>query len=317
MTFSRNLNINIEQDLKDYLLQLLNENHLSNSYGIICGNRYSETINKMSLEDLIKSFLKLKSRLIRQQKYHVYMSKELKSNPLYRIFAQRIHKLKRHFKSGKDIRGFLSTNVNDFINTEDGLLRDWGIHHLHFEKSFYRGSKKRTNEILFVMIQNNNVYFIDIFKHNDWLNLEALKIIYRNWEKALEPFELKNITPDVFTEEQFKNLRKNDVGYAIGFDNKNQAYSPSLNPYSNLNIMSKSVQLLALIEKFEQSIKENKDNIFAQTITKLNKDIQNISIKVKFDSKNHVIQYYDESLKTAFMLDDILVKNTLLGYGII
>ena len=75
------------------------------------------------------------------------MSKELKSNPKYKIFAKRIHKIKRYFKDRKDIRGFLSTNVNNFINTEDNLLRDWGIHHLHFEKSFYKGSKKRTDEI--------------------------------------------------------------------------------------------------------------------------------------------------------------------------
>ena len=274
-------------------------------------------INQMDLENLIRSFLRLQSRLIKQQKYHVYMSNELKSNPQYKKFAKRIHKIKRYFKSGKDIRGFLSTNVNDFINTEDGLLRDWGIHHLHFEKSFYKGSKKRTNEILFVMIQNDNVYFIDIFKHNDWLNLEALKIIYRNWKSALEPFKLENITPDIFTEEQFKNLRKNDVGYTIGFDKGHCAYSPNLNPYSNTNITCKTVQLLAIIEKIEQHIKENKDLILNQTISELKKDIENINIKVDFDPQNHTIQYYDESLKIGFKLDDNLLENTLINYGII
>lgn len=245
------------------------------------------------------------------------MSKELKSNPKYKIFAKRIHKIKRYFKDGKDIRGFLSTNVNNFINTEDNLLRDWGIHHLHFEKSFYKGSKKRTDEILFFMIQNDNVYFIDIFNHNDWLNLEALKIIYKNWKNALAPFKLENVTPDIFTEEQLKNLRKYDIGYTIGFDNMDCAYSPSLNPYSNFNITQKTVQLLAIIKKFEQFIEKDKENIFKQAISHLHKETEHINIKVNFDYKNHVIQYYDKSLNIGFKLDNNFLENTLINYELI
>lgn len=106
--------------------------------------------------------------------------------------------------------------VFDFApDSEDSLLLDWGLHHIHLFLTNKR-NQQNDNILLFIMKQSDTIYFIDILTHQDFFNFNLLEIIHRNWKTALEPYKV-NITPDVLTEKNFRNLRKNNVGYTIGF----------------------------------------------------------------------------------------------------
>lgn len=59
--------------------------------------------------------------------------------------------------------------------SEDGLLMDWGLHHIHFIPAYT--PKKRTNEILFIMERPDKIYFVDIFAHGDWVKLKSLVLL--------------------------------------------------------------------------------------------------------------------------------------------
>ena len=72
----------------------------------------------------------------------------------------------------------------------DGLLYDWGIHHLHLGETFSApGYVKRTGPVLFAIFRNDNVYFIDIRDHVGWSDKGLLEIVNENWPELLSIYK--------------------------------------------------------------------------------------------------------------------------------
>lgn len=67
----------------------------------------------------------------------------------------------------------------------DGLLADWGIHHLHL--SMEPGKERlvrRTRDLLFAIFRPDDAYFLGIYPHLEWAPLEALETVVGNWPTA-------------------------------------------------------------------------------------------------------------------------------------
>lgn len=140
-----------------------------------------------------KYFNMLNKKLV-QIPRQVLISKELYQSQYYNKYKKVINCLKSLIEKGEDISAYLSKKI-DAIDYNDGLLNDWGIHHLHLSTEKESNSKfnKRTGELLFVRFQNDKAYFINIYKHNNWAKKEVIQIVHRNWEEDFKSFRLEGV----------------------------------------------------------------------------------------------------------------------------
>jgi len=283
-----------KEDLRRYILSQLDETYLNNKLNIYPKTNQLTELQAQNIDNLLWVYINWRNRLILGRKRKVSLSKDIYKNPFYSQYNTNIQKLKRIFESGSNVRPFLSTGVNHLLGnkSDDGLLRDWGLHHIHFIPAYT--PKKRTNEILFIMERPNNIYFIDIFEHDDWVKLNSLAIIYRNWPETIEHFKLNGITPDILTEEHFENLRKKDVAYTIGFDGN--AYAPTLNSNSRMNTIRNADYLLMFLKNFEQNILNDIENIKQQVESKTNTIIMEFYLELIFYQKEKKVLVKEKTL---------------------
>lgn len=98
-------------------------------------------------------------------------------------------------------------------NYDDAMLNDWRIHHFHLgirpdanDSAFV----ERTGPVLFAYVTENELYAIDVMKHDDWARQRLLEITHRNWPQLIQHYR----TPSgvrlamVPTDQDIKNLRR-------------------------------------------------------------------------------------------------------------
>lgn len=164
-----------------------------------------------------KYFNMLNKKLV-QIPRQVLISKELYQSQYYNKYKKVINCLKSLIEKGEDISAYLSKKI-DAIDYNDGLLNDWGIHHLHLSTEKESNSKfnKRTGELLFVRFQNDKAYFINIYKHNNWAKKEVIQIVHRNWEEDFKSFRLEGVIslhPRI-EDEDYQKLRNKNINTLI------------------------------------------------------------------------------------------------------
>ena len=77
----------------------------------------------------------------------------------------------------------------------------------------------RSKYLLFIKLTNNEVYFIDILKHNsdNFLEINLLEILDRNWHFLLEKnmlFEVEDFS-ELDSKEKIKKIEKMGLKYYI------------------------------------------------------------------------------------------------------
>lgn len=294
------IEIDLEQDFKNILLShYLSASNLKKRYDIELPSKQQRELENMNATDLLHSYLNFRKRLLCCGKQQIYISRELRKNPLYRKFRSQISKIKNIFINGSSIRPYLSNQINDFISpkSKDNLLMDWGLHHIHLFPTKKREGKS-DNYLLFIMQKNDSVYFIDILTHQDFVNYNLLQIIYNNWKSALDNMKVSGIHPDVLTENEFKNLRKNGVAYTIGFEKDvDYAYATNLNS-TNMSIAIDRIFLC--LEELQQKILNAEKNIRQQLNIDADKtlsihlDMQNNIFIIKEDYSNSRILFNND-----------------------
>lgn len=155
----------------------------------------------------------------------VHLSAQFASNQARATHEDRLSELFRLFESGSSeindpARGFVSRRMSWFVNRRermdhalflDALLHQWGIHHFHL------GWPRRTDDLLFAIVGDEDVFVIDIgvhFSENE-LNLHdqrLLSVVEENWPGLLP--RLNGITGDTLTSRQVRNLRRANAGFA-------------------------------------------------------------------------------------------------------
>lgn len=78
----------------------------------------------------------------------------------------------------------------------DGMLLDWGIHHLHIgTNKIINGKSKGLIEggkyILFCYFHDNDAYLIGLYDHKSWTKTHVLEVVANNWSFILEPYCLR------------------------------------------------------------------------------------------------------------------------------
>lgn len=119
--------------------------------------------------------------------------------------------LESKIEKGESLNPHLNTAIQK--DKLDGLLYDWGIHHLHLGLKYETtGFVERTGPVIFAVFRCDDVYFVDVRDHEGWSDKELLEIINRNWPELLSVYKMERVKPETtFTEEDITSLRKAGV----------------------------------------------------------------------------------------------------------
>ena len=160
------------------------------------------------LEDLMLLVTNYELKTVKPQPRRAHLSKEFSQKLAQLATAQQqaADAIIKKFERGDDVNGHLSKSSAKPAET-DALLADWKIHHLHISTQKKNPSDKfypRTGPVMFARIEQNAVYFIDIYEHGKgfpetWTRQKLLEILDANWSHILDPHRLQGVTGLAFT----------------------------------------------------------------------------------------------------------------------
>ena len=115
--------------------------------------------------------------------------------------------------NGDDIGPHLSRDHASLTNL-DGLLNEWGVHHLHLgTKPYLRDPSyiDRTPPLLFALITDEDFYAINIYLHGGWESMSVIESLHRNWPQVISRSRIKGIQGEALTEKERKVLRNSSI----------------------------------------------------------------------------------------------------------
>ena len=114
----------------------------------------------------------------------------------------------KKFDKGESVKGYLSKKAFD-VEFKDILLNQWGIKEM---------KNNRSNILLFFIVDNQDVYFLDVRKHPKgagFITLELLYIVYNNrWMEKIGARKVEGIIdlqPEINSNEELYKLYKNSI----------------------------------------------------------------------------------------------------------
>lgn len=105
--------------------------------------------------------------------------------------------------AGADLYPHQSTSLLDPLSN-DGLLADWGIHHLHpglaTGKPTLAPFVNRSKSVLLARITDADMYLIDYLPHGKgvdapWWNIDLPETLHRNWPDSIADLKIEDYEP--------------------------------------------------------------------------------------------------------------------------
>ena len=135
--------------------------------------------------------------------------------------------LRNLFECGKTVLPHLSKGVGDTDpKNPDGLLWDYGMHHLHLGRNVKTdGFVERSDWLLFAIVADQDVYFVDVRRHADperlqWVRQDLLSIAHRNWPELTESRLLRGVSGTEVTNTQKFELRRKKLNVVHEIDGR-------------------------------------------------------------------------------------------------
>ena len=190
------IKVNLENDLKDIVRDYFSQRGITYKDG-----------NKTS--DFAANYCEMRIRRIDPVPRHVHFSDEL-NDTLGRLANETdsperekareawstVFRLWHLFTTGGEVTPYLSKRVKDATKS-DPLLWDYGMHHFHLRGGVEEsGFMKRSDYLLFAIVADDAVFFVDIRKHRDpknlqWVRQDLLRIVHSNWPDVTKPYVLR------------------------------------------------------------------------------------------------------------------------------
>lgn len=103
----------------------------------------------------------------------------------------------------------------DQAKRNDGMLNEWGIYHFHIPSIEGDGFfVERTGDILFAIVTDAEVIFLDIKPHNEWYDVGVFEKIEKYYPQLLAPYFVKGWGVPLSVCER-KNLRGKNYNSCI------------------------------------------------------------------------------------------------------
>lgn len=132
---------------------------------------------------------------------------------------QAVFRIRSHFVQGYPVTPYLSRKTRD-STFKDGLLWDYGMHHFHLSTQLVSpGLIKRSAYLLFAIVADEDVFFVDIRKHSDpqnlqWVRQDLLSIVSSDWPEIANRYMLRGVTGSTMSDEEKRILRKKNINSA-------------------------------------------------------------------------------------------------------
>lgn len=174
---------------------------LVQAYGLTYGAPSTAT-DEMALQ----RWMDYRLRHIAQHPREVKKSSRFPVQNLPEAVNKALSALEARFTNGEDVNLYLSkTTIDNDVSAikrqrrTDGLWADWGIHHLHLStEPLAPGERfsKRSDWLLFAMIYEDVVAFIDVRSHDEkdlWIQDELLTTFIDAWPEQAEPYRISGM----------------------------------------------------------------------------------------------------------------------------
>lgn len=260
--------INFDSQINDYV---------QNGFSYYGTSNYK---NINPTEDLINLFT-LKEKVIAALPRRVEISTELVNqlNNQYASFSPIVNYLKLLFLNGGELNQHQSKQVLNY-KTPDHLIFDWKIYHLHLndKKTKHNYFVDRTDELLFVYIDNEQALFLGIFTHKpktNFSNISLLEIIDNNW-KSILPYrtDIGQLSVN-FTDEERLSLRENNINVGTLQVNGKYISQPNFGQVSSGKSAAAAMLALKTMRWLNANLKAiNKNVAIANTFFKQSHNIK-------------------------------------------
>ena len=172
--------------------------------------------------NIVAQYCDLCNQLISPKRRKVHYSSTIQNNLgiIDQKWGRLVHELERKFVTGENVVPHLTRRILN-AKHNDGLLNDYGIHHLHLSDVFDSdGFAERSDYLLFVIVEENDVYFVDIVNHPSgsdlgWVRQDLLMTIHSNWRFLLEKHTVNGITGESMRDKKKFELRSINVNTIV------------------------------------------------------------------------------------------------------
>jgi hypothetical protein len=244
-----------------------------------------------STQEILQSYFNFKHKFIRSQPRNALMSKGLPEKARTLDMETVLKILEQKCISGEDINPFLSKGTFR-LGVHDHLLNDWKIHHLHLNLNKANPAdyfNDRSDNLLFVHITNESIYFVDIRPHQEddvFAQRDLLRIVRDNWPQLAQQFRVQNEEMEIFPkfdEKDIAIMRKK--GYMFWTQVDNHVYAPGLGSAVSGFSMEAGLamdEFLRQLYKIHSYITEHDDELKSTLSAKIGRNLSNLHFALAF-----------------------------------
>ncbi|MEX0997803.1 MAG: hypothetical protein WDZ45_12195 [Flavobacteriaceae bacterium] len=238
-------------DLFNDWIDIISQELLSDNYNIL-----GLTADEISIQ-----YFSDKKKIIKSKIRQIKKSDSF-TCPDYLIEGLKL--IEKKIINGENLRPHQSRSFKR-LNSKDGMLFDWGIYHLHLGTKIERdGFINRTGPLLYLLIDDNFAYLIDIQDHGKWSKQEFLKIIDENWPEIIElnKIQSNNIVglEKNFNDQEIADLRKANINVLVEISPGNIVINPGggiAASGDSMDAVRKHIDNKKELKKLEKTIIDN------------------------------------------------------------
>lgn len=163
--------------------------------------------------------------------------------------------------SGDDLMPHLS-KLNKKPEFNDLMLNSWRIYHFHLgTETEFDGYVKRTDPLLFALVDEANFFEIGFFSHGAWTDTDIVEIIHQNWPRTIQHFRIQpkevSFSPDTDELRRFHKAKLNSLIQV----SDGSVYMPMGGGFTtdgtSVHIVIRANQQIRFIDTLEQCVKDN------------------------------------------------------------
>lgn len=168
--------------------------------------------------------------------------------------------LKERFEKGESVMPHLSKKIKGLM-FQDKMLFDWGIHHFHLHDVIEPdGFVKQRDELLYAIVDEDDVYFIDVLDHDHWHDKDLLEKVLVNWPQLLAPFRTGGMPVVNFNSTEVEELRGMNINLILTLSDGNGYMGRGMGMTAagtSADATNSTIHMATELKKLENQVKEN------------------------------------------------------------
>lgn len=257
------------------------------------------SFDSSSAEDVAILYFNVRHRAIDPTVRPVFHSREFKNEQ--GTYSQQTQlallEIQRRSLAGESLLPFHHRALTEHPEYHDGLLNEWGVHHLHLGGIVpeHDGYTPRSSAVLCVVARSDALYFVRVHTHRAWSDYVLVEIVHENWPHLLEDDRAVGVSTrgeDALTPAEHQRMR--DAGFTMLTTMKDgTVYVPPGGGYSmsghSSAVVRRADRLLGRVRELQRHVEEHADE-YASEIRKLRRnDVTELHFELELENEGMVI----------------------------